>query len=89
MLRQPENRGLLTSLTAQAESITCRLPKNASGKQQSGEIRQAAVRCVLLLESAKNGRTGAEKPSFFKDPRVITVIVVAVLVAVFYVWLLK
>jgi len=89
ILGQPEDRELLASLTAQAETITGRLPKNASGGPQAGEIRQAAVRCVLLLESAKKGGSGADQPAFFKDPRVITVLVVAALVALFYAWLLK
>ncbi|SRR5579859_4385923 len=89
MLGQPENRELLASLTAQAEAITGRLPKSASGKQQTGEIRQAAVRCVLLLESARKSGAGADKPDFFKDPKVITVMVGTALVAIFYVWLLK
>ena len=86
MLGKPEDRGLLASLTAQAESITGRLPRTAPGKQ-SDEIRQAAIRCVLLLESAKNGRTGSG-PAFFKDRRVIIVIAVTAIVAAFYVWLL-
>ena len=89
MLGQPENRELLASLTAQAESITGRLAKTGSGKQPAGEIRQAAVRCVLLLETAKKKGGGADQPSLLKDPRVITVLVVAALVAVFYMWLLK
>jgi len=87
LLGQPEDRELLVSLTTQAETITNRLPKNASGKQL-GEIRQAVVRCVLLLETAKKRRTGGEPPSFFSDTRVKIVIAVAALVAVFYAWLL-
>jgi len=89
ILGQPQDRELLASLTAQAETITARLPKNAAGGPQAGEIRQAAVRCVLLLESAKKGGTGADKPPLFKDPRVITVMIAAALVAIFYMWLLK
>jgi len=88
LLGQPEDRDLLVSLTAQAETITNRLPKNASGKQL-GEIRQAIVRCVLLLETAKKRRTGGEPPSFFSDTRVKIVLAVAALVAVFYAWLLN
>ena len=84
MLGRPENRQLLASLTAQAETITNRLPRNASGKQ-SDEVRQAAVRCVLLLESARKGMTG---PSGL-DRKVIIILAVAALVAIFYVWLLK
>ena len=46
LLRRPGDQPLLDSLLAQTETILIRHP----------EIRQAAVRCVVLLQSAKRGR---------------------------------
>jgi hypothetical protein len=51
LLRKPEDRDLLQSLLSQADSLTKRLPDN-----DGGQIRQAAVRCVVLLETAAKDR---------------------------------
>lgn len=52
LLRRPADQALLTSLLSQAETIVLR----------HAEVRQAAVRCVVLLQSAKRGRlTRAEQ----------------------------
>ena len=46
LLRRPGDQALLTSLLAQADSVFLR----------NAEVRKAAVRCVVLLQSAKRGR---------------------------------
>src|ERR1700761_550492 len=46
LLRRPGDQALLDSLLDQANMIVARQP----------EVRQAAVRCVVLLQSAKHGR---------------------------------
>ncbi len=54
LLRRPTDQKLLATLLAQTDAIVGRLSTH-DGKQ-SAEIRQAAVRCVVLLQSAKRGR---------------------------------
>jgi hypothetical protein len=55
LLRRPTDQKLLNSLFSQLDSIVGRL-SSGKGDNQSAEIRQAAVRCVVLLQSAKRGR---------------------------------
>lgn len=83
-LRQPGDQQLLASLLAQAQSITNPLPAGAYD-QQPPEIRQAAVRCAVLLDSVK-GRN--PDTSWFKDRRVRIVAAAAAAVIIFYLVLL-
>ena len=55
LLRRPGDQKLLNTLLGQLDGITRSLPAGG-GEKQSGQIRQAAVRCVVLLQSAKKGR---------------------------------
>jgi hypothetical protein len=55
LLRRPGDRQLLTELLTQVNIITNQLPARG-GEKQAAAIRQAAVRCVVLLQSAKRGR---------------------------------
>jgi len=84
-LRQPGDQKLLASLLAQAESITAPLPPGVHD-QQPPEIRQAAVRCALLLDSLKGRKPDA---GWFKDRRIIVVAGAAFAVIIFYVVLLS
>ncbi len=81
LLRKPEDRELLQSLVAQADALTRRLP-NSTG-EQTPEVRQAAVRCVVLLETARKGRPAK------KNYRIPILIVVAAAVVGFYIFLLR
>lgn len=80
LLRQPADRDLLQSLLSQAEALTRRLPDNSG--EQTPEVRQAAVRCVVLLETASKARPPK------KSRRIPILIGVAVAVAVLYIFLL-
>lgn len=55
LLRRPTDEQLLAKLLAQADAITRGL-SSGKGAAQAAQIRQAAVRCVVLLQSAKRGR---------------------------------
>src|SRR5271168_3054640 len=55
LLRRPTDQQLLSSLLAQVAKVTGSLSSAKSGAQ-SAAVRQAAVRCVVLLQSAKHGR---------------------------------
>lgn len=87
ILDQPENRDLLVSLQAQADTITDRVRKNAL-RERPEELRQAAVRCALLLEFAKESRIGPARFALLDNPQVAVLIFAFVLVAAFYVLLL-
>lgn len=80
LLQQPGDRELLQSLLAQADALTRRLPDNTG--DQTPEVRQAAVRCVVLLETAQKGRQKK------KDLWIPILLAVAAAVAVFYALLL-
>jgi len=91
LLRRPGDQKLLNSLLGQLDSIIRSLPTSASEKQ-TGQIRQAAVRCVVLLQSAKKGRlTRAQqddKDERWRHRRVQILIAAAVAVAALYLVLL-
>ena len=55
LLRRPSDRHLLDELLRQVNIITNQLPARG-GERHAAAIRQAAVRCVVLLQSAKRGR---------------------------------
>jgi ribosomal protein S9 len=55
MLRRPTDEALLANLMAQADRITGGLPKGG-GQAQAAAVRQAAIRCVVLLQKAKKER---------------------------------
>jgi hypothetical protein len=80
LLRQPADQELLQSLLAQADTLTRNLPDNRGG--QSPEVRQAAVRCVLLLETAQKGRP------LKKNRRFLILLGTAAAVGAFYIFLL-
>jgi hypothetical protein len=80
LLRKPEDRELLQSLLTQADALTRSLPDTKG--PQSPEVRQAAVRCVLLLETAQKGRP------LKKNRRTLILVAVAAAVAGLYVFLL-
>ena len=80
LLRKPEDRELLQSLLTQADAVTRSLPDNRGA--QSPEVRQAAVRCVVLLERAQKGRP------LKKNRRVLILTAVAAAVAGLYIFLL-
>ncbi len=56
LLRRPSDQELLATLLTQIDAITSQLPPGGAANQRSAAVRQAAVRCVVLLQSAKHGR---------------------------------
>ena len=91
LLRRPGDQQLLASLRKQLDGIIRSLP-GGSGEKQTGQIRQAAVRCVVLLQSAKKGRlTRAqqnEKNERRRHYRVQILVATTVAVAALYLVLL-
>lgn len=91
LLRRPTDQKLLVSLLAQADGITRGL---SSGKspQQAAQIRQAAVRCVVLLQSAKRGRLSradqADKDETRRHRRVLILVAATAATAAFYLFLM-
>lgn len=59
ILSNPQDQQLLASLQAKAANIAGALP--AGAKVPLDEIRQAIVRCVLLLENAQKSGTAPPK----------------------------
>jgi hypothetical protein len=55
LLRRPGDAQLLNSLLSQVAVITASIPAKG-GDRHAASVRQAAVRCVVLLQSAKRGR---------------------------------
>ena len=90
LLRRPGDQKLLNSLLSQLDGIIRSLP--SGGERQTGQIRQAAVRCVVLLQSAKKGRlTRAQqddKDERWRHRRVQILVAAAVAVAALYLVLL-
>lgn len=82
LLQQSGDKELLQSLLAQAGTLTRNLPSNTG--EQTPEVRQAAVRCVLLLETARKGRQ-PDKP----NRRLLILGGTAAAVAVLYFFLLR
>jgi len=91
LLRRPGDQKLLNSLLSQLDGIIRSLPAGSSAKQ-TGQIRQAAVRCVVLLQSAKKGRlTRAQqddKDERWRHRRVQILVAATVAVAALYLVLL-
>jgi len=81
VLRQPADQELLQSLLTQADALTQSLPDSRGGAQ-SPEVRQAAVRCVVLLETAQKGRP------LKKNRRILILVAVTAAVAGLYMFLL-
>ncbi len=81
LLAHPSDQKLLESLLAQADTITSRLPAG----EQPAEIRQAAVRCTVLLESAKKAGAGKPVP---RNRRMLILALAATAVAALYAVLL-
>ena len=90
LLRRPGDQKLLTSLLAQVDGIVSRLP--AGGDKQSGAVRQAAVRCVVLLQSAKKGRLSRaqqeDKDERKRHRRVLILVAATAATAAFYLFLI-
>jgi hypothetical protein len=90
LLRRPTDQNLLASLLAQTNSIVSRLSAN-SGKQNA-EIRQAAVRCVVLLQTAKRGRLTRgqqdEDDAARRHRRVLIIVAATAATAAFYLFLM-
>ena len=80
LLRQPADQELLQSLLAQSDALTRGLPDGRGA--QSPEVRQAAVRCVVLLERAQKGRP------LKKNRRVLILVAVTAAVVALYAFLL-
>ena len=91
LLRRPGDQKLLNSLLGQLDGIIRTLSATQSDKQ-SAQIRQAAVRCVVLLQSAKKGRLTraqqADKDERWRHRRVQILVAATVAVAALYLVLL-
>jgi hypothetical protein len=87
LLRRPGDRQLLSELLAQVDVITSQLPARG-GERQAAAIRQAAVRCVVLLQSAKRGRLtraqNDELQTHRRHRRVMVLLAAAVATAAIY-----
>jgi len=90
LLRRPGDQKLLKTLLTQVDSIVNRLP--AGGDKQTGAIRQAAVRCVVLLQSAKKGRLTRvqqeDKDERARHRRVMILVAATAATAALYLFLL-
>ena len=93
LLRRPNDQPLLASLLAQADSITGSVPTGGDSAQRAAAIRQAAVRCVVLLQSAKRGRLSRaqsdELAQSRRHRRVIVFLAAAVATAALYLVMLR
>lgn len=91
LLRRPTDQQLLASLLNQVDSITRGL---SSGKapQNAAQIRQAAVRCVVLLQSAKRGRLSRSQSDDLSERRrhrrVLILVAATAATAAFYLFLM-
>ena len=56
MLRRPSDQQLLDRLLSQTSLITDQITLASAGHGQGAAVRQAAIRCVALLQAAKAGR---------------------------------
>jgi hypothetical protein len=81
MLRRPDDRALLESLLAQIAAITRQLPPGNHPKQGAA-VRQAAVRCVVILQSAKRGRLTRAQQDDRRQQRLYRAIMIGAAVAV-------
>jgi hypothetical protein len=56
LLRRPGDKQLLSNLLGQVKVITGQLPTGGTASRRTPAVRQAALRCIVLLQSAKHGR---------------------------------
>lgn len=91
LLRRPTDEKLLASLLSQLDVIVRGLSP-ATGTKQSAQIRQAAVRCVVLLQSAKKGRLTRAQQDDNKERarhrRVLILVAATAATAAFYLFLM-
>lgn len=91
LLRRPTDAQLLNTLLAQADSITRGLSAG-KGPQNAAQIRQAAVRCVVLLQSAKRGRLSRSQQDDLTEGRrhrrVLILVAATAATAAFYLFLM-
>jgi hypothetical protein len=91
LLRRPTDEKLLNSLLSQLEGIVRGLSAT-KGTKQTAEIRQAAVRCVVLLQSAKRGRLSRsqqdDQQERAKHRRVVILVAATAATAAFYLFLM-
>jgi hypothetical protein len=91
LLRRPGDEKLLNSLLSQLDGIIRGLSATR-GSKQTAEIRQAAVRCVVLLQSAKRGRLSRaqqdDQKQRAKHRRVLILIAATAATAAFYLFLM-
>jgi len=91
LLRRPIDAKLLDSLLSQLDGIVRGLSPGQDSKQ-SAQIRQAAVRCVLLLQSAKKGRLTRAQQDDDKERarhrRVMILVAATAATAAFYLFLM-
>jgi len=87
LLRRPTDAQLLSSLLAQVDGITRGL-----SNQNAAQIRQAAVRCVVLLQSAKRGRLSRsqqdDRDEGRRHRRVLILVAATAATAAFYLFLM-
>ena len=91
LLRRPGDEKLLNSLLSQLDGIVRGLP-TAKGTKQTAQIRQAAVRCVVLLQSAKRGRLSRAQQDDHRERarhrRVLILVAATAATAAFYLFLM-
>lgn len=91
LLRRPGDDKLLASLLSQLDGI-CRGLSASKGSKQSAEVRQAAVRCVVLLQSAKKGRLSRAQNDDNRERarhrRVLILVAATAATAAFYLFLM-
>ncbi len=91
LLRRPGDQKLLNSLLSQLDGIVRGLPASKAD-MQNAQIRQAAVRCVVLLQSAKRGRLTRAQQSDTdernKHRRVVILVAATAATAALYLFLM-
>lgn len=84
LLPSPENQKTLSSLVSQAQTITNQLAANIS--EAAPELRQAAVRCTVLMENARMKGDGPDHS--VRNRRLIILGATAAAVAALYIVLI-
>jgi len=91
LLRRPGDENLLAALLGKVDGIVRGLSATR-GTKQSAEIRQAAVRCVVLLQSAKKGRLNRAQQDDNRERarhrRVLILVAATAATAAFYLFLM-
>jgi hypothetical protein len=91
LLRRPGDDQLLGKLLGQLDGIVRGLPAG-QGSKQTAQIRQAAVRCVVLLQSAKKGRLSRSQQDDSREQarhrRVLILVAATAATAAFYLFLM-